>query len=85
LALGDAASVHAPDLGQCGTDRAGDIKTEDVLTITGNGRSVRAPFFVLPGQAPDCITLSLGFGRRAGGLGVEIGFDAYQLRDTKSP
>ena len=40
------------------------IKTEEVLTIGANGHSVRAPFFVLPGQAPDCITLPLGFGRR---------------------
>ena len=61
------------------------IKAEDVLTITANGRSLSAPFFVLPGQASDCITLPLGFGRRAGGLGVDVGFDAYQLRDTKSP
>ena len=61
------------------------IKTEDVLTIGANGHSVRAPFFVLPGQAPDCITLPLGFGRRAGGLGVDVGFDAYQLRSTESP
>jgi MoCo/4Fe-4S cofactor protein with predicted Tat translocation signal len=61
------------------------IKTEDVLTIAANGHSVRAPFFVLPGQAPDCITLPLGFGRRAGGLGVDIGFDAYQLRRIDTP
>jgi molybdopterin-containing oxidoreductase family iron-sulfur binding subunit len=53
-----------------------DIKTDDVLTISASGNSVRAPFFVLPGQAPDCITLPLGFGRRAGGLGVDVGFDA---------
>ena len=61
------------------------IKTEDVLTIGANGHSVRAPFFVLPGQAPDCITLPLGFGRRAGGLGVDVGFDAYPLRSIESP
>jgi molybdopterin-containing oxidoreductase family iron-sulfur binding subunit len=62
-----------------------DIKTEDVLIIGANGHSVRAPFFVLPGQAPDCITLPLGFGRRAGGLGVDVGFDAYPLRSRESP
>jgi MoCo/4Fe-4S cofactor protein with predicted Tat translocation signal len=62
-----------------------DIKNGDVLTIAANGHSVRAPFFVLPGQAPDCITLPLGFGRRAGGLGVGIGFDAYQLRSVATP
>ncbi|MBV9198782.1 MAG: TAT-variant-translocated molybdopterin oxidoreductase, partial [Alphaproteobacteria bacterium] len=60
------------------------IKTEDVLTIAADGRSVRAPFFILPGQAPDCITLPLGFGRRAGGLGAGVGFDAYRLRSTEA-
>ena len=33
---------------------------------TSQGRQVRAPVFVLPGQAPDCITLPLGFGRVGG-------------------
>jgi MoCo/4Fe-4S cofactor protein with predicted Tat translocation signal len=61
------------------------IKTEDVLTISANGHNVQAPFFVLPGQAPDCITLPLGFGRRAGGLGIDVGFDAYQLRNRGTP
>ncbi|MGC2200303.1 MAG: TAT-variant-translocated molybdopterin oxidoreductase [Stellaceae bacterium] len=61
------------------------IKTEDVLTIGVNGHDLRAPFFVLPGQAPDCITLPLGFGRRAGGLGVDVGFDAYRLRSRETP
>jgi Fe-S-cluster-containing dehydrogenase component len=60
------------------------IKTEDVLTIAADGRNIRAPFFVLPGQAPDCITLPLGLGRRAGGLGVDVGFDAYQLRSNEA-
>jgi MoCo/4Fe-4S cofactor protein with predicted Tat translocation signal len=60
------------------------IKTEDVLTIATDGGNIRAPFFVLPGQALDCITLPLGFGRRAGGLGVDIGFDAYQLRSSEA-
>ena len=75
----DNAALIAPAT----ADRLG-IKTEDVLMITANSRSVRAPFFVLPGQASDCITLPLGFGRRAGGLGVDVGFDAYQLREAKS-
>jgi MoCo/4Fe-4S cofactor protein with predicted Tat translocation signal len=61
------------------------IKSEDVLTIAANGQSVRAPFFILPGQAADCITLPLGFGRRAGGLGVDVGFDAYRLRGVGTP
>jgi molybdopterin-containing oxidoreductase family iron-sulfur binding subunit len=76
----DNAALIAPST----ADRLG-IKTEDVLTISANGHELRAPFFVLPGQAPDCITLPLGFGRRAGALGVDVGFDAYQLRSSGSP
>jgi NAD-dependent dihydropyrimidine dehydrogenase PreA subunit len=72
----DNAALIAPST----ADRLG-INTEDVLTIAANGHSIEAPFFVLPGQAPDCITLPLGFGRRAGGLGVDVGFDAYRLRN----
>src|SRR5205807_6154120 len=49
------------------------------------GRSLRAPVFVLPGQAADCITLPLGFGRRAAGLAVGVGFDAYRLRPAATP
>jgi MoCo/4Fe-4S cofactor protein with predicted Tat translocation signal len=76
----DNAALIAPATAQ----RLG-IESEDVLTISANGHSARAPFFVLPGQAPDCITLPLGFGRRAGGLGVDVGFDAYPLRSAASP
>jgi molybdopterin-containing oxidoreductase family iron-sulfur binding subunit len=39
---------------------------------------------VLPGQAPDTLTLPLGYGRsRAGSVGSGIGFDAYRLRTTE--
>ena len=61
------------------------VDTEDVVEITLQGRKVRAPVFVLPGQAPDCVTLPLGFGRAAGGLGVGVGFDAYKFRAAADP
>ncbi|HUC71934.1 MAG TPA: TAT-variant-translocated molybdopterin oxidoreductase, partial [Stellaceae bacterium] len=61
------------------------VDTEDVVEITLQGRKVRAPAFVLPGQAPDCVTLPLGFGRAAGGLGVGVGFDAYKFRAAADP
>ena len=44
-----------------------------------------APVFVLPGQAENCVTLPLGFGRRHGGLGVGVGFDAFRLRGAADP
>jgi MoCo/4Fe-4S cofactor protein with predicted Tat translocation signal len=57
----------------------------DIVEISTQNNTLRAPVFVLPGQAADCITLPLGFGRRAGGLGVDVGFDAYQLRNSAHP
>jgi MoCo/4Fe-4S cofactor protein with predicted Tat translocation signal len=58
------------------------VSTEDVVEITVGSRKLKAPVFVLPGQASDCITLPLGFGRHAGALGVGVGFDAYWLRTS---
>ena len=71
----DNAALIAPAT----AERLG-LANEDVVLIAAHGRQLRAPVFVLPGQAADCITLPLGFGRRDGGLGVDVGFDAYPLR-----
>jgi MoCo/4Fe-4S cofactor protein with predicted Tat translocation signal len=62
-----------------------DLKTHDVVEITVEQTKLKVPVFVLPGQAPDCITLPLGWGRTAGGLGVGAGFDAYSLRRGADP
>jgi molybdopterin-containing oxidoreductase family iron-sulfur binding subunit len=76
----DNAALIAP-----ATAKRLGVDTENVVEITLQDRSVRAPVFVLPGQAPNCITLPLGFGRSAGGLGVGVGFDAYKLRNSAHP
>ncbi|HEY1300456.1 MAG TPA: 4Fe-4S dicluster domain-containing protein, partial [Stellaceae bacterium] len=76
----DNAALVAP-----ATAKRLGIADEDMVTIAAAGRKLRAPVFVLPGQAPDCVTLPLGFGRRAGGLGVDVGFDAYSLRTAAAP
>ena len=76
----DNAALIAPDT----ATRLG-VKTEDTVTIEAGGRSLRAPVFVLPGQAAECITLPLGFGRHAGGLSAGVGFDAYALRRSDAP
>ena len=76
----DNAALIAP-----ATAKRLGLDTEDVLEIMSNGRKLSTPIFVLPGQAPDCITLPLGWGRRAGGLAVGVGFDAYQLRSLETP
>jgi MoCo/4Fe-4S cofactor protein with predicted Tat translocation signal len=76
----DSAALIAPATAQ----RLG-LADEDVVVVAAQGRQLRAPVFVLPGQAADCITLPLGMGRRDGGLGVDVGFDAYPLRTAANP
>jgi len=59
--------------------------------ITQQGARVRAPVWVMPGQADGVITVHLGYGRRlagrVGGAATEpqVGFDVYQLRTSFEP
>jgi molybdopterin-containing oxidoreductase family iron-sulfur binding subunit len=71
----DNAALIAP-----GTAKRLGLATHDVVEIAIGDAKVQAPVFVLPGQAADCVTLPLGWGRAAGGLGKDAGFDAYRLR-----
>jgi Fe-S-cluster-containing dehydrogenase component len=62
------------------------LATADVAELKFRGRSVRAPVFVLPGQADECITIHLGYGRtRAGRIANGVGFNASALRTTDAP
>ena len=76
----DNAALIAP-----ATAKRLGVATEDIVEISSKDRKIRAPIFVLPGQAEDCITLPLGWGRRAGGLAADAGFDAYALRSGDAP
>ncbi len=58
----------------------------EVLELTYRGRTVRAPAWIVPGHADDCITVHLGYGRtRAGGVGNGTGFNAYALQTSDAP
>jgi MoCo/4Fe-4S cofactor protein with predicted Tat translocation signal len=76
----DNAALVAPS-----TAKRLGLDTHDVIEISVGQAKLRAPVYVLPGQAADCITLPLGWGRAAGGLSVGVGFDAYRLRDSAHP
>ncbi len=53
----------------------------DIATLATQGRRVTGPVWVLPGQADDAATVTLGYGRTAGGAVAEgLGFDAYVLQ-----
>ncbi len=58
-----------------------DASNGDLLTLECGPSSTEAAAWIMPGQAEDCVTLSLGFGRtKAGTVGNGHGFDAYVLR-----
>ena len=62
------------------------LNTADVVEIIVADRALSAPVWVLPGQAEECLTLELGFGRRrAGPVGEGVGADAYRLRTSNAP
>jgi molybdopterin-containing oxidoreductase family iron-sulfur binding subunit len=59
------------------------LSTEDVVELEFEGRRLRAPVWVMPGQAENSITLHLGYGRRhVGRVGKGVGFNAYALRTS---
>jgi molybdopterin-containing oxidoreductase family iron-sulfur binding subunit len=59
------------------------LSTGDVVELRMHGRSVRAPVWVMPGQAENSVSLTLGYGRsRAGQTGNGIGLNAYPLRTS---
>jgi molybdopterin-containing oxidoreductase family iron-sulfur binding subunit len=68
------------------TARRLGVATEDVVDITLKGRSVRAPVWIQPGHADDCVTIPLGYGRtRVGSVGRGTGFNGYRLRSSAAP
>ncbi|HTY42209.1 MAG TPA: TAT-variant-translocated molybdopterin oxidoreductase [Thermoanaerobaculia bacterium] len=76
----DNAALIAPATAQ----RLG-VTTEDVVTLTAGGRKVSAAVWVMPGQAEDCVTVHLGYGRTRGGrVASGRGFDAYALRASNA-
>ena len=53
----------------------------DVVELKQGGRTLRIPVWLAPGEAPDTLTLHLGYGRtRAGRAGNNTGFNVNALR-----
>jgi MoCo/4Fe-4S cofactor protein with predicted Tat translocation signal len=68
------------------TAEALGFKTGDIAELRIGELVLRAPIWTLPGQAPDTVTLPLGYGRIAAGqVGNLIGFNAYALRPSREP
>ncbi len=77
----DNAAIVSPTTAQ----RLG-LTNGDVVNLKFRGGAVHAPIWTLPGQADDCVTVHLGYGRtRAGSVGNGVGFNAYALRTSDAP
>ncbi|NQU27771.1 MAG: TAT-variant-translocated molybdopterin oxidoreductase, partial [Candidatus Marinimicrobia bacterium] len=65
------------------TAEALNVSNFDVIEIAVNGRSLREPVWIMPGQADFTISLALGYGREsAGRIGTGVGVNAYPLRTS---
>jgi len=59
------------------------LQNGDVVDVNVNGRIVRGPIWITPGQAENTIALHLGYGReRVGRIGSGVGFNAYTVRTS---
>ena len=59
------------------------VSNEDVIELAFKGRTVHAPVWIVPGQAENSVTLTLGYGRTAAGnVGTGQGVNAYLLRTS---
>jgi molybdopterin-containing oxidoreductase family iron-sulfur binding subunit len=58
----------------------------DLVELRYQGRTLRAPIWIVPGHADECVTVHLGYGRtRAGKVGTNTGFNAYGIRTADAP
>ena len=73
----DNAALLAPVTGA-----ALGLTTGDVVRLSAEGRSIEIPIFLLPGHAPGCATLPLGYGSASGRVGGGVGVDVTPLRTT---
>ncbi len=57
------------------------VTSGEMLALSLGPLAVEAAAWITPGQAADCVSLSLGYGRTAAGsVGTGHGFNAYRLR-----
>ncbi len=81
------SSNTASDLGLDNTIgwKGGNIIVDNIK-IEHRGHSITCPTWIMPGQPDGVVTIHLGYGRRrAGRVGNERGFNAYEIRTSDSP
>ena len=62
------------------------LKNDMIVELSYRGRMLKAPVFIIPGQADGTVVLHLGYGRwRAGQIALDHGFNAGELRTADAP
>jgi MoCo/4Fe-4S cofactor protein with predicted Tat translocation signal len=80
LAWDNAALVSGATMTKLGAEE------DDIIEITVDGRTIKAPILVAPGHPDNSATLYLGYGREAAGrVGSGAGFNAYAIRTSDAP
>ena len=83
---------NAALIGPVTAERLG-LKSDQVISVTVDGRTIDLPAFVMPGQADGTIGIALGYGRTAAGhVGGSkqsnvspVGANAYAIRQSNTP
>ncbi|HWB83329.1 MAG TPA: TAT-variant-translocated molybdopterin oxidoreductase [Bryobacteraceae bacterium] len=76
----DNAAIIGP-----GTAHSLNVDTGDMLEVSYQGHSLRAPVWIQPGHVNGSVTMHLGYGRtRSGRAGDGMGFNPYGLRTAKA-
>ncbi|NLS17668.1 TAT-variant-translocated molybdopterin oxidoreductase [Rhizobium sp. P40RR-XXII] len=59
------------------------LKNCDEVRLTAGTRSIDGPVWIMPGQAGDAVTITLGYGRKLkDSIAAGLGYDAYKLRES---
>ena len=63
------------------------VDNKEVVEISLNGRTVKGPIWIQPGQADFTLGIALGYGREKSGRignfsGGQVGFNAYKIRSS---
>ncbi len=77
----DNAALISPAL----AERLG-IEEGQTVELRYRGKGVEVPALIMPGQAEETVTVTLGYGRgRAGRVGNGVGVDLYPMRTADAP
>jgi molybdopterin-containing oxidoreductase family iron-sulfur binding subunit len=80
LSIADTSNLTPEDY------EALDKANGSVIELNYGGRTLLAPVWIVPGHAPDTVTLHVGYGHTdIGQVGNGVGVNAYSIRSSEQP